>query len=112
MAALAQRRRTMPEPILSFSLVVYANKTCASVMFTVPTVARERLDIHEDQIALVGHEPVHDFERFPGPPGPGIWIFEGQPSSPVSFAGTWRQPTSDEVRRIAAGTWPGVQVPA
>ena len=99
----------MTEPILSFSLVVYANKTCASVMFTVPTVARERLDIHEDQIALVGHEPTHDFERFAGPPGPGIRIFEGQPRGPVSFAGTWRQPTRDELSHIAAGTWRGVQ---
>jgi hypothetical protein len=102
-----------------FLLVVYANATAASIMFTVPAGERTRLDIYEDQIAHVGARH-SEFERFDGPPAPGLWIFDGdaiEDTTPgawetPSVAGTWRRPTADEISHIAAGTWPGVQVGA
>jgi hypothetical protein len=99
-----------------FLLAVYANATTAEVMFTVPQGERERLDIYEDQIALVGRTPSRDYERFAGPPSAGLWIFEGEVSEAgeerATFTGTWRRPTATELSHIAAGTWPGVQVGA
>ena len=108
---------TIESPLL---LVVYANATTASIMFTVPAGERTRLDIYEDQIAHVGNRRL-EFERFDGPPAPGLWIFDGDAiedteqataTSTCGFTGTWRRPTVDEVSHIAAGTWPGVQVGA
>ena len=103
-----------------FLLAVYANASTASIMFTVPAGERTRLDIYEDQIAHVGNRRL-EFERFDGPPAPGLWIFDGDAiedaeqttaTSTCGFTGAWRRPTVDEVSHIAAGTWPGVQVGA
>jgi hypothetical protein len=103
---------TIESPLL---LVVYANASTASIMFTIPTSERVRLDIYEDQIAHVGNKRL-EFERFDGPPSPGLWVFDGdvieyQVLLP-DFQGVWRRPTADELSHIAAGTWPGVQVGA
>ena len=104
---------TIESPIL---LAVYAFAATAEILFTIPRGERERLDIHEDQIARVGELRMLDYERIPGPPGPGLWLFEGDVlevgEERATFTGTWRRPTPDEVSHIAAGTWPGVQVGA
>lgn len=107
---------TIESPLL---LVVYANASTASIMFTVPASERVRLDIYEDQIAHVGNKRL-EFERFDGPPAPGLWIFDGDAVEDAEqgaittcgFTGAWRRPTADELSHIAAGTWPGVQVGA
>lgn len=97
-------------------MAVYANATAAEIMFTVPQGERVRLDIYEDQIALVGRTPASNYERFAGPPSAGLWIFEGEVSETgeerATFTGAWRGPTATELSHIAAGTWPGVQVGA
>ena len=64
----------------------------------------------------VGSLRTLDYERFSGPPGPGLWIFEGDVSETgeerATFTGAWRRPTATKVSHIAAGTWPAVQVGA
>lgn len=45
------------------------------------------------------------------PPGPGLWVWEGEVESysddePMSFYGTYRVPTDDEWRRIRLGLSP------
>ena len=109
---------TIESPLL---LVVYANASTAEVMFTIPAGERERLDIYSDQIARVGSRRPLDYERFPGPPSPGLWVFDGDAievdgDQPINvratFTGAWRRPSADELSHIAAGTWPGVQVGA